>query len=231
MRLSRSVTLLTTATFLGVSMAVLGSASPASADPECNPGGAYLLWLRGSGQQFDDVEAQRFKEHVRYAMNAIGVSTPTTSWAEIGNLDGNYTLETEAPRNEYPAVAAPWNAISWIYGPSVEKGTNELIAHLNDRYAGDGPTNSGACKNEIAVIGAYSQGADAAGWALQRTGYGSLSSQARDHIGYVGLYGDSTNNYGCGLNRFSHFPCTKRLWPILRGAGPFPHHFYQEESS
>jgi Cutinase len=194
--------LLSVVTFLSVGTVVFGASSPAYADPGCNSGGAYLLWVRGSGQDFDDVESQRFKEHARYALNAAGVSAPEWAWAELGNLDGDYLLESEAPQNEYPAVAAPWNAAPWIYGPSVEKGTNELIAHLNDRYAGNGRTNNGACHTEVAVIGGYSQGADVVGWALERTGYGSLSAEARRHIGYTALYGDPKNDYGCNVDRW-----------------------------
>lgn len=161
------------------------------------------MWVRGSGQTIHDVEAQRFKQHVQYALSAAGVSAPDWAWAELGNLDGSADPgEFPDSPNEYPAVGAPWNAVPSIYGPSVETGTNELIAHLNDRYAGNGPTNNGACHNEVAVIGGYSQGADVVGWALERTGYGSLSADARRHIGYTALYGDPTNSYGCNIDRW-----------------------------
>nr|WP_269440595.1 cutinase family protein [Micromonospora tarapacensis] len=112
--------------------------------------------------------------------------------------------------NEFPAVPVPWSLVTGQYYASVTTGTNELIAHLNDRYAGDGPTGGGSCSNETLVMGGYSQGAHAIGDALERTGYGSLSQAARDHIGYVALYGDPTSNRlssPCPLSMRANAPC------------------------
>lgn len=187
------------AILLGV---VLSPPSPARADPGCNQGGVYLLWARGSGQSFSDVEALDFKDHVRYAVNVLGVSVPDWAWAELGNLDGDFDPQGQLDPGEYPAVGAPWNAVPSYYGPSVEIGTNELVAHLNDRYAGNGPSNNGACHDEVAVIGGYSQGADVVGWALERTGYGAVSAEARRHIGFVALYGDPRFRVNCNAERW-----------------------------
>ncbi|HKX73128.1 MAG TPA: hypothetical protein VJM32_03895 [Candidatus Saccharimonadales bacterium] len=78
--------MLAIATLASVGIQPILPASPASADPVCQTGGVYILWARGSGQTFNEVEAQRFQGHVNYALNAAGVTTH--EWAELGNLDG-----------------------------------------------------------------------------------------------------------------------------------------------
>ena len=203
------------ATLASTSLLVVGSASPAHADPGCQSNGVYVLWARGSGQGLwgqqnqEPAEAKAFHDHVFYALSAVGVGH---EWAELGNLD-NSKGPGESPddANEYPAVAAVWAvAMPPVYADSVTTGTNELIAHLNDRYAGDGPTGGGSCSNETLVMGGYSQGAHAIGDALERTGYGSLSQAARDHIGYVALYGDPKSNRlssPCPLSVRANAPC------------------------
>lgn len=188
---------------MSTGLLVVGQASPAQADPVCQESGAYVLWARGSGQKIGGVEAARFKEHVFNALNAAGVATH--EWAEIGNLDKSVADNgTEYPdgTNEYPAVPVDdYRVLPPFYGPSVQKGTDELVNHLNDRYSGDGPSGGGPCQNEVAIIGGYSQGADVVGWALERDGgggYVALSAAARSHIGYAGLYGDpKANGWSC----------------------------------
>jgi hypothetical protein len=96
--------------------------------------------------------------------------------------------------NEYPAAgghdlistAFQW-AISPGYGNSVSKGANELVAHLNHRYGTARDNWVSNCAQETLVLSGYSQGADVVGWVLQRS---DLSQAARNHIGYVALYGD-----------------------------------------
>ncbi|MGD8373231.1 MAG: cutinase family protein, partial [Candidatus Woesebacteria bacterium] len=167
----------------------------AYADPECQTGGAYVLWARGSGQQFDDGEALVFREHITWALKNKGFTK--VEWAELGNLDGNYDPIKALDSGEYPAVPVnnqyAVNLVNGQYNNSVSVGRSELVAHLNDRYAGDGPTGGGSCNTETAIIGGYSQGADVVGWALNS---GDLSQAAKNHIGYVALYGDPKFNAG-----------------------------------
>jgi len=186
---------LSAVTLASTSLVIVGSASPAHAtEPGCVNGGVYALWARGSGQWIGDVEAARFKEHIYYALGVAGVGL--VDWAELGNIDrsvrdGQFPDDTVGPDYEYPAVpVSDWNVVNVVngaYAGSVTKGTDELVRHLNQRYS------NGNCANETTIIGGYSQGADVIGWALERNGgggYVTLSAAAKNHIGYVALYGD-----------------------------------------
>jgi hypothetical protein len=147
---------------MSLGLVVFGPASPASADPVCQQNGAYVLWARGSGQGLwdpngpnQDLEAKAFHDHVFWALRNQGFSN--IEWAELGDLDGNRKVDT----NGYPAVPVDnWNSVNVPFGrysSSVKTGATELINHLNDRYAGDGPTNTGSCSKETLVLGGYSQ--------------------------------------------------------------------------
>jgi hypothetical protein len=141
----------------------------------------------------------------------------TVEWAELGNEDGSvpvdmghrpdtYGANPPMPNasNEYPAVPVDWpkntiNMVNGQYNSSVTIGKDELVAHLNDRYAGNGPENTGSCQNETLVLAGYSQGADVVGWTLQQSG---LSQAVKNHIGYVALYGDPKFEAGNWADRF-----------------------------
>jgi len=191
--------MLSLAILASAGLMALGPASPAQADPGCQPGGVYRLWVRGSGQNLGALEAQAFRSHVEVAIHNLMPGVPT-AWAELGNLDGDRN-DGDRPNDpgEYPATAVDWTT-PFNRGPydgSVTIGTDELVRHLNDRYAGDGPNNNGSCQNETVVLGGYSQGADVIGWALERNGgggYVTLSETAKNHIGFVALYGDPKMN-------------------------------------
>lgn len=169
--------------------ATLGAAvimTSAQADPDCVNNGAYVLFGRGSGASFESEQAKAFRDRIREALGVAGI---VTVWAELGDLDGNRQVNPE--KREYPAVAAAWAvAMPPYFYDSVDKGTNEIVAHLNERYS------RAACQNETLVLGGFSQGAKALRQALVREGYGSLSQNARNHIGYVALYGDPDFNPG-----------------------------------
>lgn len=181
-------------------LTAFGPANPAHADPACT-NGVYAVFARGSGEHLNDVRANVFYTAVKQAIEAKGVSF---AWSELGNEDGSVAVNMDLPPgnyagvqpdaahvypfDEYPAIGFPWNIDPGGYGDSVTVGTNELIAHLNDRVS--------RCPQESIVVGGYSQGADVVGWALQRTGYGSLNQTTRNHIGYVALYGDPKFNPG-----------------------------------
>jgi hypothetical protein len=187
-----------------VTLVALAPATPAYADPPCQSGGVYVLWARGSGQGFNSVQAVAFQSHVEYALNAVGIADNQIAWAELGNLDNDFIVRTQHPK-EYPAVPVPWSVLTGEYADSVTIGTNELVIHLNDRYNGDGPTGGGACANETAILGGFSQGADAIGWALERDGgggYESLSQVAKNHVGFAAFYGDPKYSRKCGVERW-----------------------------
>jgi hypothetical protein len=124
---------------------------------------------------------------------------------------------TPTSRGEYPAVPVDdWgplrlvdNAFVRSYNISVEIGMKELYRHLNDRYAGNGPRDNGACSNETLVLAGYSQGADVVGWTLQRS---ELSQAAKDHIGYVALYGDPKFNPGSRDDRVNRTNFQSNWW-------------------
>ena len=151
----------------------------AKADPGCIDGGVYVLWARGSGAGFDAEEAKAFKNHVYYALNALGVTRH--EWAELGNLDNDFSNPVEA--DEYPAIAVDnWNLVNVFngqYSNSVRIGADELIRHLNQRYAG------GRCGNESLILGGYSQVADVIGLGIERGVYVSLSDEAKYRLGFV----------------------------------------------
>lgn len=199
----------TAAVFLSATTLTLTTASSAQADPGCQNGGAYVLWARGSGAGFSAAEASQFKQHVFYALGAANVGP--YGWAELGNLDGDNDPQDKLDPGEYPAVPVEnWNAVNLVngaYANSVSTGVDELILSLNHRYS-LGPYGYN-CTNETVILGGYSQGADVIGAALQRTGGISLTPEARNHIGFVALYGDP---------RMDAWDCPKAQWARANGA-------------
>jgi hypothetical protein len=159
-------------------------ASPAQADPDCNNGGYYVLFVRGSGEKINDIRADRFYWSLIGSQQYPGSLGHLAGWAELGNLDGSQDPgeDPDSP-GEYPASPVPWSNITGQYYNSVTIGVSELVNHLNHRYA-PGPVGKG-CLNETLVLGGYSQGADVIGYAIQW-----VASYVRDNIGYVALYGD-----------------------------------------
>lgn len=171
----------------------------AYADPGCVDGGVYVVFARGSGEKIGGIHAETFATSITKSLKARGLNT---AFVELGNLGGATPKDRNPPADSdaYPAVGGPpykmaWQQVSGKYGGSVEKGTNELVNHLNYRVM--------KCPkaNETFVLGGYSQGADVVGWALERIGKPggwSLSQQARNQIGYVALYGDPKFYTGSG---------------------------------
>lgn len=205
-------------TLLGCFLVAFGP-TEAKADPECVDRGAYVLFARGSGEKFDGSRAQSFRHHIMRSLADAGISS---KWAELGNVDGSVKPSEgrgpNDPAHEYPAVPVnDWNAVKllnpWYYSGSVTTGKNELVAHLNDRYSGNGPKGTGACANETLVLGGYSQGADVVGWALRSS---ELSQAAKDHIGYAALYGDPKFDPGT-LNDRLYATNFQSNWRWVRG--------------
>jgi hypothetical protein len=206
-----------------IGFTVSGPANPAHADPACmTNGGVYVLFVRGSGEHFNDQEAYSFYWSVLGAIQAKGYAT---AWSELGNEDGGVPVDmnhlpttygTSAPgpdaTDEYPAVKiTKWTYLSGGYHNSVWIGVTELIKHLNDRVS--------RCPYESIVLGGYSQGADVVGSALQLTGYGSLNATTRSHIGYVALYGDPTFDNGPLGDRLNKANFSSDWWWV-RGDDP-----------
>lgn len=192
---------------------VVASASPAHADPACNNGGFYVLWARGSNEGVNDVHAHAFYWSVIGSTQSPGSLGPGAGWAELGNFDGNQQIESV--KNEYPAVPFPeWFGLplGFVtlagYNASVQVGINELVTHLNDRYAGDGPEGKGACTTETLVLGGYSQGADVIGATLQDS---RLSAIAKSRVGFVALFGDP--KYYGGF-RLANMACVIVPWGL-----------------
>lgn len=198
-----------------VGAAIVVAAEPANADPACQNGGFYILGVRGSGAPIGSVEVKKFRDSVRPSLGGI-----SDAWAELGNLSNRYVdgerVDVVNDPAAYPAVGGPNFAQAlwaWVvdpgYGNSVRIGTDELVRHLNHRYA------NGNCAAETLILGGYSQGADVIGWALARTGGGdswSLNANTRNHIGAVALYGDPKflGNFGAMFGN-----CFQPPWAIL----------------
>ena len=186
--MSVSLSLLATTTVL-----VAGPATPASADPNCINGGAYLLWARGSNAEFlpnggSAPEATRaFKDHINYALGVAGVNS--RDWAELGNLNGDFDSQNNLDSGEYPAkLDFPPGP---VYSDSLNKGIAELVTHLQHRYGTATGNWVSNCHNETLVLGGYSQGADVIRDALWQ-----LPGYVKDNIGYVALYGDPRHDPG-----------------------------------
>lgn len=204
---------------------IVGVATPAHADPGCITNGAYVLFARGSGEHLNDHRARAFRDNVMGALAQKGIPS---AWAELGNEDGSVPVEPDGTppvfpnaSDEYPAVAVdgglnPLNIVNGEYLNSTWIGLAELVKHLNDRYAGNGPEGHGACVNETLVLGGYSQGADVVGWALRRH---DLSQAAKDHIGYVALYGDPKFDPGPENDRINRINFQSNWWWV-RGNDP-----------
>jgi hypothetical protein len=190
----------------------------AHADPDCTKnGGVYAVFARGSGEHLNDQRAHQFYRSVKGAVERVGLSF---DWSEVGNEDGDVPVNMNDDPNgygwfskpnpddsgEYPATGAG-AGFSWVYSSSMVKGTNELVAHLNNRVA--------KCPQETFVLGGYSQGADVVGWALQRS---DLSWTARYHIGYVALYGDPKFDPGPINDRMGNQNFDSTWWWV-RGQG------------
>jgi len=197
----------------------LGPTGAAHADPACQQG-AYVLFVRGSGEKLNDIRASKFQQSIMQALANKGVSS---QWAELGNEDGDVDLSRPDPMpndltHEYPAVPVDnWNAanvVNGVYNNSVTIGVNELVAHLNQRYE-LAPVGRG-CGEETLVLGAYSQGADVVGRALSS---GRLSQAVRNHIGYIALYGDPKFSPGPLWERLSHTSFQYDWWWV-RGDDP-----------
>jgi hypothetical protein len=222
----RTLCVLAAMTFVATVSVVVGLASPANADPVCQQGGAYVLFARGSGSPFDSEQAVAFKVHITNALKDRKIEN--VEWAELGNLDGQ-SIEKYGKRypdkaTEYPAVPVDGtnvvNMFNGQYNSSVEKGKNELVTHLNDRYAGDGPRNNGNCSQETLVLGGYSQGADVVGWALRSS---ELSQSAKNHIGFVALYGDPKFNPGQAGYRVYRIAFQDNWWWVRGDDAGFRH--------
>jgi len=177
-----------------------------------------VLFVRGSGSGFDSYQASAFKNSITSALHSRGIGS--VEWAELGNLDGDYDPPEKLAATEYPAVRVDkWSAANTIngnYNNSVTIGKNELATHLNDRYAGDGPTGSGSCSKEVLILGGYSQGADVIGRALNS---GQLGQAVWDHIGFVALYGDPRFYPGSVGDRIAHANFQPNWWWV-RGDDP-----------
>lgn len=126
------------------------------------------------------------------------------AYAELGNFDNNYSVGGD----EYPAVGGLEAGFTPTYSSSVTKGANELVAYLNNRVT--------ACPQESIVLGGYSQGADVVGWTIQRS---DLSQTAKNHIGFVALYGDPKFNAGPLDDRMNNVNFSTNWWWV-RGSGP-----------
>jgi hypothetical protein len=220
---------------------IVGVATPAHADPGCITNGAYVLFARGSGEHLNDDRARAFRDNV---MGALAQKGMPSAWAELGNEDGSVPVEADGTppvfpnaSNEYPAVPIDWpnnshNLVDGGYNNSVEIGRNELITHLNQRYS-PGPIGRG-CTDETLILGGYSQGADVVGWALRSS---NLLQVAKDHIGYVALYGDPKFDPGPLESRVGRVNFQSKWWwvrgddPGFRYINDFPLPVYQARNA
>jgi hypothetical protein len=189
-----------------IGLAVLGPSGTAHANPGCNNGGVYAIFARGSGEHFNDLRATEFEADLR---NSLSQAQPPIgmAYAELGNFDNNYHVDG----SEYPAVGGLEAGFTPTYRGSVAKGANEIIAYLNDRVL--------QCPQETIVLGGYSQGADVVGWALQGTTTSWLTTTAKNHIGFVALYGDPKFDPGPLDDRINNTNFSSKWWWV-RGSGP-----------
>lgn len=166
----------------------------AQTNTTCQNGGALLIFARGASARLSpqSAEADRFFRHVGKALGDI----PFTN-LQLGDQDGDGgtahggdgTGWSGVDPGEYPAVGlTDWGLLTGMdgYYNSIWTGISELQNFLNTRYV------NGHCKTETAILGGYSEGAEVIGTALS-----GLSDEARNHIGFVALYGDPRYNSAC----------------------------------
>ncbi len=158
-----------TAAMLGLPSSFAGPAPAAAVEHAC-AADVFLVFARGSGQNGAD--------HPQKEMNAFlgGVRSHTPEGLRIAErklgLEGKYKGE------HYRAVPAIWGLVPGpVYGNSVQDGIDELRLVLQDR-AKD-------CKDELWILGGYSQGAQVVGTVLEK-----MTADERTQIGYVALFGD-----------------------------------------
>ena len=149
---------------------------PASATHDEAPcADVTLVFARGSGQPLDFREAPRFFEKVTDRLVGIAVNA-----YELGDQEhdgATYQAVDLDFRNLIEAEASWTGAFGGQYRASVAGGVTELDAYLEGRVA--------ECPEEIMAVGGYSQGAQVVGQALP-----GLSSEVRDRIAFVSLFGD-----------------------------------------
>ena len=185
----------------------------AHADPACVNKGAYILFARGSTAPLDSDPARDFRETVERELNGYGVSH---AWAELGNLDNDYRTDADGrhfPNSSYEYPASPFGS---SYESSVATGVKELVANLNHRYETKSGDWVSGCRDEVAILGGYSQGAQVVGQALNSA---ELGSDARRHIAAVALYGDT--KYACDTNRWSAIDCNFLSQGIMGARLPY----------
>lgn len=86
---------------LGAFTLAVSPASPAHADPPCKNGGAYVLWVRGSGQSLGNIEAQRFKEHV-FGTYRRGVYPKSNGQNWATSMEANLTVNFQTDLTNTP---------------------------------------------------------------------------------------------------------------------------------
>ena len=169
------------ALIVGLLSGIVGSAGAQVFD--CSD--VFITFARGSGQEpnLPGREVQTFFDEIQDRIGP-GVSVATR---ELG--------ATAYEGNQYPAVGIGLGSVQSFlnlldaessllggtlggeYRDSVQEGTDEAVAYLNDRAI--------ACPDEVFVLGGYSQGAQVMGEAL----FG-LSTAAANATVFAAMFGD-----------------------------------------
>ena len=143
-----------------VSISVQSLSEPTCSDYE-------FIFARGSGQSLDASDFNAFKSEITKRFKRENIS-----FYEVGSS-----------QNGYPAVALNFSTAlgayisagkSYRYGDSINRGSKELILHINSA--------SKQCKNKKFILAGYSQGAH----VIDR----SLNFINSDKVVYVASFGD-----------------------------------------
>ena len=143
-----------------VSISVQSLSEPTCSDYE-------FIFARGSGQSLDASDFNAFKSEITKRFKRENIS-----FYEVGSS-----------QNGYPAVALDFSTAlgayisagkSYRYGDSINRGSKELILHVNSA--------SKQCKNKKFILAGYSQGAH----VIDR----SLNFINSDKVVYVASFGD-----------------------------------------
>lgn len=193
------------------------SASTPTLDEVCAD--VETIFARGSGQQINDKdrEAARFFAQIDHRIRPAMLRHQPY---ELGSEKYDNFSYPAVKINEEQLIVGVGATLTaggyYTYKNSVDQGVGELKSYLKQRYA--------KCKDHhtLYILGGVSQGAQVIGQALP-----GLSTEIRDSIVYVGLFGDPKLHYpeGEGIVPIGCFgyasPWRKTIINALRGTSCF----------
>jgi hypothetical protein len=153
----------------------LGVVTSGLADRVVACGDVTLLFARGSGQALSEREAPAFFADVE---RRIGPDVGVRRYELGAESNGGARYPAVGGWRDMLEAEASWTGfLGGGYRASVAAGVAELTSYLTQRAA--------TCRDELFVLGGYSQGAQVVGEALFE-----LDAATRDRVAFVALFSD-----------------------------------------